>query len=173
MIDSLPQSLKRPLELAQERGASSWLTSLPIEEFGFTLHKGAFHDAIALRYDWPPPRTPVSCDCGSKFSLEHALSCPKGGFPSLRHNEIRDLSANLLAEVCNDVCIEPCLQPLSGETLNGASSNAQDGARLDIAANGFWGDSLRELTLMSVSLTPWLPLTANAASPLAIGNKKI
>ena len=136
------------------------------------MHKGAFHDAIALRYDWPPPRTPVSCDCGSKFSLEHALSCPKGGFPSLRHNEIRDLSANLLAEVCNDVCIEPCLQPLSGETLNGASSNAQDGARLDIAANGFWGDGLRELTLMSVSLTPWLHLTANTASPLAIGNKK-
>ena len=84
-----------------------------------------FNDAIALRYDWPPPRTPVSCDCGSKFSLEYALSCPTGGFPSLRHNEIRDLSANLLSEVCNDACTEPCLQSLSGETLNGASSNVQ------------------------------------------------
>ena len=46
-------------------GASSWLTSLPIEEFGFTLHKGAFRDAIAFRYEWPSPRIPVSCDCGS------------------------------------------------------------------------------------------------------------
>ena len=35
--------------------------------------------------------------------------------------------------------IEPSLQPLSGETLQGASSNIQNGARLDIAANGFWG----------------------------------
>ena len=51
----------------------------------------------------------------------------------------REWAWYLLAEVCNDVCIEPCLQPLSGETLNGASSNAQDGARLDIAASGFWG----------------------------------
>ena len=33
----------------------------------------------------------------------HALSCPKGGFPSLRHNEVRDLTANLLSEVCNNV----------------------------------------------------------------------
>ena len=31
------------------------------------------------------------------------------------------------------------MQPLSGEILNGATSNIQDGARLDIAANGFWG----------------------------------
>ena len=28
-------------------------------------------------------------------------SCPKGGFPSLKHNEIRDLIANLLTEICS------------------------------------------------------------------------
>ena len=44
---------------------------------------------------------------------------------------------------------------------------------VDIVANGLWGDGLRELILMFVSSTPWLHLTANAASPLAIGNKKI
>ena len=55
------------------------------------------------------------------------------------HNEIRDLTANLLTEVCSDVRIEPDLQPLTGDVLTGASSNSQDGARLDIAANGFWG----------------------------------
>ncbi len=31
------------MALASEKGASSWLTTLPIEEHGFTLHKGAFH----------------------------------------------------------------------------------------------------------------------------------
>ena len=35
--------------------------------------------------------------------------------------------------------IEPDLQPITGEVLTGATSNAQNGARLDIAANGFWG----------------------------------
>ena len=37
------------------------------------------------------------------------------------------------------MCIEPDLQPVGGDELSGSSSNTQDGARLDIAANGFWG----------------------------------
>ena len=75
----------------------------------------------------------------SSLHVEHALSCPKGGFRSIRHNDIRDLTANLLTKVCSDVCIEPDLQPITGEVLTGATSNAQDGARLNIAANGFRG----------------------------------
>ena len=136
---SLDSSLQLSMELAQEKGASSWLTALPVAEFWFTLHKSAFRDALCLRYGWLPSRTPFNCDCGTQFSVEHALSCPKGGFPSIRHNEIRDLTANLLSEVCNDVCTEPHLQPITGEHLSGASANTQDGARLDIAANGLWG----------------------------------
>ena len=139
MKEDLPHTLKRAMELAQEKGASSWLTALPIEEFGFTLHKRAFQDALALRYNWQPQNCPATCGCGARFSIEHSLSCPKGGFPSIRHNEIRDLTANLLTEICSDVRIEPDLQPLTGETLSYATSNSQDGARLDIAANGFWG----------------------------------
>ncbi len=46
----LPEPLQRAMELLQEKGASSWLTALPIEEFGFALFKGAFRDALALRY---------------------------------------------------------------------------------------------------------------------------
>ena len=154
LSESLTHLQKRSMTLAQEKGASSWLTSLPIEEYSFALHKGAFHDALALRYNWQPIRTPLSCCCGAidrrrklpssiyggaKFSVEHVLSCPKGGFPSLRHNEIRDLTANLLTEVCSNVSIEPELQPITGEALRGATSNSQPGARLDVAANGFWG----------------------------------
>ena len=127
----LPTSLRRAMDLAQEKGASSWLTALPIDEFGFTLHKSAFRDALALRYGWPPSRTPTTCACGSNFSVEHTLSCPKGGFPIIRHNEVRDLTANLLSEVCHNVAIEPALQPLSGEVLSGASAIVDDGARLD------------------------------------------
>ena len=136
---SSSHSLQRAMDLAQEKGASSWLTTLPLEEFGFTLHKTAFSDAIALRYGWQPSRCPSSCACGSNFSVEHALSCPKGGFPIVRHNEIRDLTANLLTEVCHDVCVEPTLQPITGETFSYATANSEDGARLDVAASGFWG----------------------------------
>ena len=136
---ALSDSLKHAVELAQEKGASTWLTSLPLEEFGFSLHKGAFRDALALRYGWLPSNTPINCPCGTHFSVEHALSCPKGGFPSIRHNEVRDTVADWMSEVCSDVCTEPTLQPITGETLTGTSAISGDGARLDVAANGFWG----------------------------------
>ena len=136
---TLSCTLQRAMDHAHEKGASSWLTSLPLEEFGFTLHKGAFRDAIALRYGWQPSLVPSSCACGSNFSVEHALSCPKGGFPIIRHNEVRDLTVNLMTEVCHDVCVEPTLQPITGEVLSHATAISDDGARLDIAANGFWG----------------------------------
>ena len=54
----LSTSSRRAMELASEKGASNWLTSLPIEEFGFCLHKGAFKDALALRYGWLPSNIP-------------------------------------------------------------------------------------------------------------------
>ena len=54
-----------------------------------------------------PLQNPSSCACGAHFTVEHMLSCPRGGFPSIRHNEIRDITATLLTEVCNDVRVEP------------------------------------------------------------------
>ena len=44
-----------------------------------------------------------------------------------------------MTEVCNDVQFEPDLQPLTGEQLTYTTANVEDGARLDIAANGFLG----------------------------------
>ena len=143
---ALSDSLRHAVELAQEKGASSWLTSLPLDEFSFSLSKGAFRDALALRYGWQPSN--IFTYCGTHFSVEHSLSCPKGGFPHIRHNDVRDTVGDWLSEVCNDVCIEPPLQPITGETLKGASAINSDGARLDIAANGFWGVRLNRLTLM-------------------------
>ena len=61
-----------------------------------------------------------------------------GGFPIIRHNEIRDITASLLTEVCHNVATEPPLQPLTGETFHLRSANVADGARPDIRARGFW-----------------------------------
>ena len=60
-----------------------------------------------------------------------------GGYPAVRHNEIRDLTASLLSEVCHNVSTEPHLQPLEGKSLRGASASVENGARLDVAADGF------------------------------------
>ena len=65
-------------------------------------------------------------------------SCPRGGFPSIRHNELRDLTASLLKEICHGVATEPTLQPITTETFGAATVNTHDSARLDIVANGFF-----------------------------------
>ena len=124
------------MNLAQEKGASSWLTVLPLEEHGFTL---AFWDAISLRYGWPSSQIPTNRACGHPFTIQNVLSCPKGGYPSITNNELRDLTANLLTEICHGVSIEPSLKPVTSERLRGSTVNTQDGAQLDIVANGFWG----------------------------------
>ena len=107
---------------------------------GFALHKSAFRDALALRYGWSPVDLPSFSVCGKPFSVEHAISCPKGGFPILRHNEVRDFTASLLTEACSNVQVEPPLQKLTGEILVGASANREDGVRVDVAADNFRGD---------------------------------
>ena len=97
ILELLPVSLRRVIVLAKEKGSSTWLTALPLIEHGFALHKGAFHDALALRYGWTPSEMPSIC------------------------------------------------------------ANRQDGARLDIAANGFWGGTF-ERTFFDVRvLNPHAP----------------
>ena len=64
------------MELASEKDALSWLIALPITEHGFALHKGAFRDALCLRYNWQPTQLPKSCACGHAFTVNHVLSCP-------------------------------------------------------------------------------------------------
>ena len=58
---------------------------------------------------------PTSCPCGSKFDIQHSLSCKKGLIYTW-HNK-RDLTANMMSEVRKDTEIELKLKPLSGEEL--------------------------------------------------------
>jgi hypothetical protein len=48
-----------------------------------------------------------------------------------------------MSEVCHNVGVEPTLQPLSGETLRHATANREEGARLDVVADNFWGRKQR------------------------------
>ena len=125
------------MALSQEKGASTWLTALPIDKHGFSLHKSAFRDALSLRYDWPLEIFHLQCSCSYPFTVERTLSCPTGGFPSIKHNEVRDFTASLMSEVCHKVSTKPQLQALSGEPMSHHSAITDNGARLDICAHGF------------------------------------
>ena len=133
----LTPQLQRSVELAQEKGSSAWLTVLPMTEHGFLLHKGEFRDAVCLRYGWNLSNIPRSCNCGTPFSIDHAMICHMGGIPTIRHNEIRDMTANLLTEICHNVATEPLLQPLTNESFPDRTANTDANARLDIRARGF------------------------------------
>ena len=63
----LPDKTQRAVDLACEKGASSWLTVIPLKDMDFDLNKWEFRDAVRLRYDWPIPDNPSVCVCGSMF----------------------------------------------------------------------------------------------------------
>ena len=94
------------------------LTSLPLKEEGYIVNKQCFFDLIRIRYGWQLDRLRSKYECGSTFSIDHALRCKKDGFVSLRHNQVRNVIASLLDEVCHDACVEPQLLQLTGKNLN-------------------------------------------------------
>ena len=126
-----PDKTQRAVDLTCEKGASKWLIVIPLKDMDFDLNKREFPDAVRLRYDWPIPDNPSVCDCESMFTVDYAMIVIQ------RHNEIRDLQAELLDMVCYDLQVEPALQPITGEDLARGTNQAPD-ARLDVHCRGFW-----------------------------------
>ena len=76
-------------------------------------------------------------------------------FPPL--GTTKSMISLLLTEVCNEVYVEPDLQPVSQGQLNGLTANQHDGARLDVAANGFWGGRYERTYLDVRIVNPFAP----------------
>ena len=137
IYEDLNIELRKSLTNASQKGASIWLNTLPIKDLCFYLNKQEFRDAVALRYNFKIDGIASNCACGSENSIDHALVCRLGGYTIMRHNEVRDVEASLLREVCRDVQVEPALIPLSGQQFP-ASTNTSENARLDVSARGLW-----------------------------------
>jgi len=127
----LTSCLKKCVDIAREKGASSWLSALPIHKHGYTLHRCGFIDAVCFHYEWRPANLPSNCVCGKPFLLNIPQVVPLVVSPTLRHNELRNVTADLLSQICSNVRIEPQLQ---GEKLSHLTSNSDDYARLDVSA---------------------------------------
>ena len=108
---------------------------MPVRKFNYVLNKQPFWNSIRLRFGWPIPVLPVSCSCGESFNAQHAMSCKKVGFGTLRHNEMRDITATILSDVREDVELEPSLLTLNGEeqTIRKTAKTNYE-VRLDISA---------------------------------------
>ena len=85
-----------------------------------------------MRLDW----LPSTCPCGQKCNVTHALNCKKGGFITIRQNNIRNFEAGLLSQVVMDV---------ENWTTNAANrrwdiSGTGNATKPDIRARGVWRD---------------------------------
>ena len=82
-----------------------------------------------------------TCQCDHSFTLDHILSCPKGGFPIICHNQVRNITSSLLSEVCSNNTIEPHLKYSHswGTIKYEMCQPADPNAHLDLDANGVWG----------------------------------
>ena len=125
------------IDTAGEKGVSSWLTVDPSPTFGTVLNKSDFRDAVCLRYGFELDGLPTTCVCGTQMTIDHAFTCPCGGYPTARHNEVRDVVAEAMRDAIHDVEIEPHLLAFQDEDLNGKTANRSVKARLDIRARGF------------------------------------
>lgn len=78
------------------------------------------------------------CVCRFKMYMQHAMNCKKGGFITIRHSGVRDLTDDLLTIIQKDMEIELKLLPITEEAFDYQTANASNETRVDIRARGFW-----------------------------------
>ena len=148
---TLPSDLLWSVKQSRDKGASSWLTAMPLVDQGLVLNKQEFRDSLRLRYNMPLSDLPSKCVCGEKYTVCHALSCKKGGFVAQRHDGVRNLLTSLIGKVCTNVEVEPQLQPLDNERFNLRSAVTSPEARLDFKAGGFWSRGVTTFFVVRVT----------------------
>jgi len=72
-----PQQL---IKGAVEKGASSWLSALPLKAIGYALNKQEFTDAVCMRYGWKVKGILTHCACGETNSGSQPHRCKMCGF---------------------------------------------------------------------------------------------
>ncbi|KAL7478615.1 hypothetical protein ACHAW6_004436 [Cyclotella cf. meneghiniana] len=150
-MERLPPKVKKQMEPATAAGA--WLSTIP-DRFSVTkLTKDEWLDNIAIRYGRRPANLPDQCDCcGAGLTLEHRLSCKRGGLIGIHHDNVRDKWAHLCSIALTDsqVVIEPAIfygngsqagvnnaNPTTPCTDNPTNTLGDEACR-DVLANGFW-----------------------------------
>ena len=150
-VESMAASASRPIKkrLARIGLTGAWITQMPMKLNDTILSKDEFFDNIRLRYGMRPVNLCDRCDgCGAGFSVEHALSCQKGGLVCQRHDDTRDEAGRLAANALTKtrVSYKPyifygrgvaaCIE--AEDTSRPGTNVARDEARGDVAVHGLW-----------------------------------
>jgi hypothetical protein len=150
-VETMASTASRPVKkrLGRIGLTGAWLTQMPSKLNGTILSKDEFCDNVRLRYGLRPINLCERCDgCGAGFSVDHALSCRKGGLVVQRHDDARDEAGSLAANALTPsrVSYEPHIfygrgvsAGVEAEDTSRVGSNvARDEARGDIAVHGLW-----------------------------------
>ena len=84
----LSENQLRLNSINREKDVSSCLTSYPISDHGFDPAKQQIWDSLRLRCGWVLPNIPSTCCCSTKMDVQHAMSCKRGGFVTIQHNDL-------------------------------------------------------------------------------------
>jgi hypothetical protein len=131
---------KRRIKRSASTGA--WLTTLPNLLNGSDLSADEFRDGVRLCLGLKPTSLPPRCDgCGEHFTIEHAMSCRKGGLILHRHNDLVSTWGQLCGQALtpSTVSDEPLILPSRDMPVEGtARTIPSPELRGDLAVHGFW-----------------------------------
>jgi hypothetical protein len=112
------------------------------------LSADEFRDGVRLRLGMQPTALPPRCDhgCDERFTIEHAMSCRKGGLILQRHNDLVTTWGQLLRgqalSPSTTVSDEPLIQPSQDLLMASTSTRTVPSPKLrscDLAVHhGFW-----------------------------------
>ncbi len=129
--------------LGQMGKTGAWLSFIPNSFDGMELLREEFQDKLAICYGLRPRGLPERCNgCREPFTVEHGLSCKKGGFVGQQHDNVCEELAHLclMALMPSRISSEPKI--FYGRDLTAAQKPVNevlgDEARGDIGAHGFW-----------------------------------
>jgi hypothetical protein len=152
----------RVLERAKLTGV--WLSIFPSTDTQSVLSSLEFRDALHLRYGMIPPNLPKNCDgCNAPFTIDHALTCNKGGLVIIRHNKLRDELASIAAAAFtpSQVTTEPLIYP--AQTPQDTRHSQERG---DILIRGFFDrarDCVIDVTISDLDAPSYSNKKAKAA----------
>ena len=86
IMENLDPDFRRIILLNQGKGAGSWLTTVPSKPLGFIFDKQEFQIPLHFVHG------------GEKKSIDHYLSCKKGGYIHMIHDDIRNLELDEIME---------------------------------------------------------------------------
>ena len=119
-----------------------WISSVPHRLNSTEFSQEEFRDNLRLRYGLMPQDIPTTCDgCGKRFSINHALSCPKCGLVLERNDDAAKEGVTLGAQALFPIAITYIPKIHSRKVQGGGT---RSGARQDGGSDNGGTDTVGE-----------------------------